>query len=78
MFYQLSLFQLLKMKVSNMDILKRRLDRLKNKLVELEKKHLGNELNYTYWGGYDMGYLKGKISEIENIIDELTPETTKN
>ena len=56
-----------------MDIekLKRRLNRLKEQLDKLQKEHGGNELKYTYWGGYDLGYLKGKICEIEDILDEL-------
>ena len=56
-----------------MDIenLKRRLNRLKEQQNILENEHKGNELKYTYWGGYNLGYLKGKISEIEDILDEL-------
>jgi hypothetical protein len=49
----------------------RRLARQKAKLEELEKKHIGNELNFTYWGGYEMGYTKGKISELEEAISSL-------
>jgi len=51
--------------------LKRRLERLKKQKEQLEKEHKGNELNYTYWAGYELGYLKGKINEIENILDEI-------
>jgi hypothetical protein len=51
--------------------LKRRLNRLKEQLDKLQKEHGGNELKYTYWGGYDLGYLKGKICEIEDILNEL-------
>lgn len=55
----------------NIENLKRRLDRLKKKRDDLQKEHSGNELNFTYWGGYNLGYLKGKICKIENIIEEL-------
>lgn len=55
----------------NINKLIRRLDRLKKQKEELESKHLGNELKYTYWGGYELGYIKGKIAEIEDILDEL-------
>jgi hypothetical protein len=44
---------------------------LKEQRDKLQKEHGGNELKYTYWGGYDLGYLKGKICEIEDILDEL-------
>ena len=51
--------------------LKRRLARLHIKLSELQKIHLGNETSLTYWGGYDMGYIKGQIAAIEDLIDDL-------
>ena len=51
--------------------LKRRLNRLIVQRDELLKKHKGNEINFTYWGGYELGYIKGKICEIEDIIDEI-------
>lgn len=56
-----------------MDIarLERRLKRLNEKKEEMETRHKGNEQKFTYWGGFDMGYLKGKIDEIENTIEEL-------
>jgi hypothetical protein len=56
-----------------MDItrLERRLKRLKEKKDEMESRHSGNEQKFTYHGGFDLGYLKGKIDEIENTIDEL-------
>ena len=50
---------------------KRRLNRLIVQKDDLEKQQKGNELNFTYWGGFDLGYLKGKISEIEDIIFDL-------
>ena len=51
--------------------LKRRLVRLKGTENELRDKHTGNEHKYTYHGGWDLGYVQGKIREIEEIIDEL-------
>lgn len=52
--------------------LKRRLSRLKEQRDKLEEEHKGKELTkYTYWAGYDLGYLKGKICEIEEMVDEL-------
>lgn len=55
----------------------RRLNRLKQQQEELELKHKGNELQYTYWGGYNLGYIKGKISEIENILEILGVNTAQ-
>ena len=55
----------------NIEKLKRRLNRLKEQRDRIENEHKGNELKYTYWGGFDLGYLKGKICEIEVILDEL-------
>tara|TARA_R110002049_G_C8841569_1_gene536434 strand:+ start:259 stop:450 length:192 start_codon:yes stop_codon:yes gene_type:complete len=51
--------------------LKRRLSRLKDKETKLKNKHGGNESKYTYYGGLELGYVQGKISEIEETIDEL-------
>tara|TARA_R110002050_G_scaffold34397_12_gene86898 strand:+ start:6241 stop:6444 length:204 start_codon:yes stop_codon:yes gene_type:complete len=61
----------MKDKTINTEKLKRRLNRLIVQKKLLESKHNGNETKYTYHGGFDMGYLKGKISEIENTLDEL-------
>lgn len=60
-----------------MDIekLKRRLTRLRKQKDEMESRHKGNEEKYTYHGGFDLGYLKGKITEIEDIIDDLEEDT---
>lgn len=57
--------------IMDIEKLKRRLNRLKEQRDKLQEEHGGNELKYTYWGGYNLGYLKGKICEIENILDEL-------
>lgn len=50
--------------------LKRRLARLNKRHDELLEKHCGNEEKYTYWGGYEMGYVRGKISEIDKMLDD--------
>jgi len=51
--------------------LKKRLERLKSKKEELSKTHVGHEHDFTYHGGWEMGYLDGKIYEVENLIDAL-------
>ena len=57
----------------NIEELKRRLERLIKQRDKLLEQHNGNELNFTYWGGYELGYVKGKINEIENILDIIEP-----
>jgi RNA polymerase-interacting CarD/CdnL/TRCF family regulator len=48
----------------------RRLERLENKRDLLLSEHSGNEEKYTYWAGYELGYTKGKIHEIEDFLDQ--------
>ena len=62
----------------NVDRLKSLKDRLKRRLRRFEElrdplliAHKGNELKFTYWGGFDLGYLKGQICIIEDMFDEL-------
>ena len=55
--------------------LQRRLDRLIERRNLLELLHRDNEQRYTYHGGFGLGYLKGQIRELEDIIDDLTPES---
>ena len=52
--------------------LNRKLSRLERQRDELLKEHLGNEASYTYWGGHKLGYIKGKIYQLEWIIEELS------
>jgi hypothetical protein len=58
----------------DIDNLQRRLNRLRTQRDDLLANQLGNEQNYTYWGGYNLGYAKGKIDELENLIDNLNDE----
>lgn len=51
--------------------LKRRLNRCKIKAELLREEHSGNEMNYTYHGGWSLGYLMGQIRELEDFIDDL-------
>jgi len=50
---------------------KKRLQRLNKQKEALEANHIGNEINLTYHAGFNLGHLKGKISQIEDILDEL-------
>lgn len=50
---------------------KRQHHRVLKRHIELDAKYSGNESEYTYYGGFDAGYLVGKISILEDIIDEL-------
>lgn len=49
--------------------LKRKLARLKEMEAELDKKYTGNERKYTFHAGFDLGYIVGKISAYEDIVD---------
>ena len=60
------------------DELNRRLDRLKNMHKAMASKHSGNEDIYTYFAGYDLGYLEGKIAEIENTLDIMNENKERN
>lgn len=51
--------------------LKRRLARLEEQKAEYETKYIGNESDYNFYGGQNLGYVQGKISEIEDTIDSL-------
>jgi len=51
--------------------LERKVSREENKIAEMSKTHKGNESKMTYHGGFDFGYVKGKISGMENNIDDL-------
>jgi hypothetical protein len=47
----------------------RRLKGLIERKSMLESKHKGNEERFTYHGGYELGYIKGKITELEDSVD---------
>ena len=51
--------------------LERKLKRLQGQLEAAELKYKGNERDYTFHGGFDYGYIVGKIDELEDIIDSL-------
>ena len=51
------------------DRLKRKVARWRDLANQLEQKHKGNERDYTYHGGYSLGFLHGQISAIENLLD---------
>lgn len=50
---------------------KKKITKLELKIKELQQKHYGNEQQYTYHGGWDLGYLQGKLAGIELILDLL-------
>lgn len=57
---------------------KRQLKRLKEREKKFYDKHKGNESNYTYHGGFDLGYIKGQISVLEEIIEDEKTNQRKN
>lgn len=52
----------------NAQRLQRRLLRLTEQRDKLLAEHQGRETEFTYWGGYSLGYVKGKITEIEDRL----------
>jgi hypothetical protein len=51
--------------------LTRKITRVKSQIKELETQHEGKEDKFTYWGGFSMGYLKGKLTILEDWLDDL-------
>lgn len=56
----------------NVRKLKRKLQRLKAQMEKLEAEHDGKQATgYNYYGGFSLGYLVGKVSLLEDILDEI-------
>ena len=56
--------------------IKRRLKRLEHQRDVLEANHKGREVtHFSYWGGFELGYLKGKITVLEDILEEMIEES---
>ena len=52
------------------DIIRKAL-RIKGKILETDRRHGKNpHHNFTYHGGFDLGYLKGQISILEDVMSE--------
>jgi hypothetical protein len=51
--------------------LKKRLARLYVRKAILDAAHMGNEKDFTYHGGHHLGYVKGQISILEEVLDSL-------
>lgn len=63
-----------------MDIekVKRRLDKLRKRRDEMAQQHNGREQEYTYHGGYSLGYLEGRISAFESVLDTIYDNKLEN
>jgi hypothetical protein len=60
----------------DIDKIKRRLNRLKGQEQKLKERHQGKELTkFTYHAGWDLGYVQGKIYELEELLDELAEQS---
>lgn len=51
--------------------LNRQLQRLYKEKERLDALHNGNEDKFTYHGGWTLGYVTGKITALENALDEI-------
>lgn len=53
-------------------IIERRLHHSSENANELENKHGSNPTEkYNYYGGWSLGYWKGRVSLLEELLDEL-------
>lgn len=61
---------------------KRKIERLRKQKDLLEVKYNGNETTlYNFYGGWDLGYIVGQLSVLEDMqdeIDEGTIDTLEN
>jgi len=53
------------------DYLKRRIKRNKEKALQDDLKYENKEMEFTFWGGFQSGYTRGRISAFEDILDEI-------
>ena len=45
--------------------------RIKGKILEMERRHGKNpHYNFSYHAGFDLGYLRGQISILEEVMSE--------
>lgn len=45
--------------------------RIKGEILEIERRHGKNQTkDFTYWSGFDLGYLKGQLSILEDVMSE--------
>jgi len=52
--------------------LQHKIERTKKQIEAIIEKHGPNPGNkYSYYGGYDLGYLEGKLAVYEDWLDEL-------
>jgi hypothetical protein len=51
--------------------LRKRCNREESRVSQGKLQYEGNEQNYTYHGGWDMGYHQGKLTMLEDLLDEL-------
>ncbi len=58
----------------NIKELKRRLKRQEDIRDKLNTEYHGKEQDHTFYAGFELGYVKGKISEIERTIGDIEVE----
>ncbi len=49
----------------------RRALKIKGEILVIQKRHGKNPMkNFSYYGGFDLGYLKGQLSILEDVMTE--------
>lgn len=61
----------LKLSAEEVKRLRRNLKRCSEQYEKMAAEHGGNEQNFTYHGGFSLGYLKGKMYVLDDILSIL-------
>jgi hypothetical protein len=60
------------MKHDSKEKLERKINRIKLKIDSLKKEHGDTpSLTHTYHGGWSLGYWEGRVSVLEELLDEV-------
>lgn len=52
--------------------IERKIKRAQKRVDEMKKAHGNNPgSTHTYFGGWDLGYWEGRLSALQDILDEL-------
>jgi len=57
-------------RLTNIDDVKRKIKRLKEKLTVYNLENNPEE-NYSFWGAHSIGYIQGQIYLLEELLEDL-------